>query len=295
MRALGATDRILEVFDYVPAAPPQQGGMLAPADVVGEIKFEDIDFAYPTRPDAQIFSNLNLHVPAGKVVAILGGSGFGKSTLLSLLTRLYEPVSGRITLDGKELSELDVEWLRNTVGAVTQDSTIYQGTIHENILYGNLDATPEEVVEAAKKANAHDFVTGFPSAYDTIVGERGTLLSGGQKQRICIARTILRNPKVLVLDEATSALDVESEWLVQQALERLMHDRTTLVITHRLSTVNNADYIAVIENRHVSEFGTRDEVMQLDGGRFAAYLKKTQMATDAPQPIAEQAEFLELN
>jgi len=274
MRALGATDRILEVFTH---KPPEQTGTVKLDRVDGHIEFNDVDFAYPTRTEAHIFKNLNLTVPAGKVVAILGGSGSGKSTLIGLLTRMYEPNSGSVYLDGVELSKLDLTWLRHNIGTVTQDATIFQGSIRDNILYGDLDATPEQVEQAAKLANAHDFIASFPDGYDTTVGERGTLLSGGQKQRICIARAILKNPKVLVLDEATSALDVESEQLVQQALERLMQDRTTLVITHRLSTVKNADYIGVIEDNHVIEFGTRDEVLQIDGGRFAAYLQQTKM------------------
>lgn len=277
MRALGATDRILEILDHQPPTNPNKDGSLRPSKLVGEIKFSNVKFAYPTRPDAMIFDDLNLVVPAGKVVAILGGSGSGKSTLIGLLTRLYEPKSGSVTLDGNKLSSLDVTWLRDAVGMVAQDATIFQGTIRENILYGRLDATDAEIFEAARQSNAHNFIDSFPDGYNTVVGERGTLLSGGQKQRICIARAILKNPTVLILDEATSALDVESEQLVQQALERLMKDRTTLVITHRLSTVKNADFVAVIEDQHVVEYGSRDEVLKIDGGRFAAYLQQSKL------------------
>ena len=277
MRALGATDRVFEVLHHI---PPEQLGSLKLPNLEGCIEFRNVDFAYPTRPDAMIFRNLDLTVPAGKVVAILGASGSGKSTLIGLLTRLYEPLGGSVTLDGHEVTELDVTWLRENIGTVTQDATVFQGTIADNIRYGLLDADAPAVEEAAKLANAHNFIAAFPDGYDTIVGERGTLLSGGQKQRICIARAILKNPRVLVLDEATSALDVESERLVQQALERLMQHRTTLVITHRLSTVKNADFIAVIEDGRVVEFGTRDEVLQIDGGRFAAYLQQTKIGED---------------
>jgi ABC-type multidrug transport system fused ATPase/permease subunit len=279
MRALGATDRVLEILDDKSLSVTQRHvGTLRPQQLVGEIKFEGVKFAYPTRPDAVIFDDLHLTVPAGKVVAILGGSGSGKSTLIALLTRLYEPLAGRITLDGQELQALDVTWLREAVGTVTQDAVIFQGTVRENILYGKLDAPPEAVEDAARKANAHDFVVDFPDGYETVVGERGAQLSGGQKQRICIARAILKDPKVLVLDEATSALDVESEQLVQQALERLMAGRTTLVITHRLSTVKNADYVAVVEDHRIVEFGRRDEVLQIEGGRFAAYLQQSKLS-----------------
>jgi ABC-type multidrug transport system fused ATPase/permease subunit len=278
MQALGATDRILEVFDHV---PPEQLGSKRLSHLDGRIEFRDVTFSYPTRPDAAIFKGLNLVVPAGKVVAILGGSGSGKSTLIALLTRLYEPQRGEVTLDGVGLAELDLTWLREHIGSVTQDATIFQGSIRDNIRFGDLDASEAAVEEAARQANAYDFVTGFPDGFETVVGERGALLSGGQKQRICIARAILKNPRVLVLDEATSALDVESERLVQQALERLMQDRTTMVITHRLSTVKNADFIAVIEDGRVIEFGTRDEVLKIDGGRFNAYLQQTKLGTQA--------------
>lgn len=275
MRALGACDRIFEITEdrdsNMPPGPPSTN-QAAPI-TAGQIEFKDVSFAYPLRPDQPVLVDLQLTIPPASVVAIVGPSGCGKSTLISLLARFYEPNRGEVLLDGKSIADINLVDLRDRIGTVTQDAAVFSASIWDNIRYGNLEASEEQVYEAARMANAHSFISQFPEGYNTRVGERGAALSGGQKQRICIARAILKNPSILLLDEATSALDVESEWLVQQALDRLMAGRTTFLITHRLSTIQNVDYIAVMEQGHVVEFGPREEVFNNEEGRFAQYLK----------------------
>jgi ABC transporter fused permease/ATP-binding protein len=254
MRAAGAAERIFEIVDREPAIP--SGGGAAPDEVSGLVEWCHVDFAYPTRPDVTVLSDLDLRIEPGQVVAVVGSSGAGKSTLASLLSRLYDPTRGALRLDGRDLRELDPKWLRRQIGVVAQEPMLFSSSIRDNVRYGRADATDAEVERAARAANAHDFIVGFPEGYATKVGERGVQLSGGQKQRVAIARAVLKDPKILVLDEATSALDAESEHLVQEALDRLLEHRTTLVIAHRLSTVKNADRVLVLDGGRVVQQGT---------------------------------------
>lgn len=232
----------------------------------GEVRFEDVDFAYPTRPEHQVFERLNLTIPAGQVVALCGPSGEGKSTITSLLERFYEPLSGRVLLDNRDLKTLNLEWLRGQViGLISQEPVLFATTIEENIRYGRPAAADSEVIQAAELANAHEFITRFPDGYKTIVGERGVQLSGGQKQRIAIARALLKDPPILVLDEATSALDSENENLVREALDRAMRGRTVIIIAHRLSTIRNANLICVVKDKKICEQGSHDDLMKRKG------------------------------
>ena len=254
MRSAGAAERIFELLDREPEIPSEGG--LAPAEVVGRIEWSHVDFAYASRPDATVLSDLDLKIEPGEVVAVVGSSGAGKSTLAALLGRLYDPTRGAVLLDGRDLRELDPKWLRRQIGVVAQEPMLFSSSIEDNIRYGRTTGTREEVEHAARAANAHDFISRFPEGYATRVGERGVQLSGGQKQRVAIARAVLKDPKILVLDEATSALDAESEHLVQEALDRLLEGRTTLVIAHRLSTVKNADRVLVLDAGRVVQQGT---------------------------------------
>jgi ATP-binding cassette subfamily B protein len=205
---------------------------------------------------------------AGEIVALVGPSGSGKTTIAALVTRLYDPPVGKVTLDGHDLTELDPEWVRQQIGVVSQEPILFSATVAENIRYARPEATDEEVEAAARAANAHDFVVGFPEGYDTHVGERGVQLSGGQKQRVAIARAVLKDPKILVLDEATSALDAESEHLVKEALDRLMHGRTTLIIAHRLSTVRDADRVVVLDGGRIVQSGAHAELLEEEDGLY---------------------------
>ncbi|KAK9667818.1 hypothetical protein RND81_13G012700 [Saponaria officinalis] len=242
--------------------------------VDGHIQFKDVYFSYPSRPEAKIFDKLCLDIPAGKIVAIVGESGSGKSTVISLIERFYEPLAGHIILDGTDIRELDLKWLRQQIGLVNQEPALFATTIRENILYGKDDATLEEITRAAKLSEAISFINNLPERYETQVGERGIQLSGGQKQRIAIARAIVKNPSILLLDEATSALDAESEKSVQNALDRVMVGRTTVVVAHRLSTVRNADIIAVVRGGKVVETGSHDELIS---NPESAYLSLVQL------------------
>jgi len=222
-----------------------------------------------------VLNGYNLTVSPGKVIALVGQSGCGKSTTVGLLERWYDVLGGSISLDGKNIKDINLKWLRQQVGLVGQEPVLFSGTIAENIKYGKRNATQEEIEQAAKSANAHKFITSFPDGYDTPVGEKGTQLSGGQKQRIAIARAIVKNPRILLLDEATSALDTESEKIVQAALDSVMQGRTTIVIAHRLSTIRNADMIAVIENGKVVEQGVHDELMAQQGAYYNLVQRQT--------------------
>ncbi|PIA50393.1 hypothetical protein AQUCO_01300853v1 [Aquilegia coerulea] len=241
--------------------------------VEGHLQFKDICFSYPSRPDVVIFDKLCLNIPSGKIVALVGGSGSGKSTVISLIERFYEPLSGNIYLDGNEISELELKWLRRQIGLVNQEPALFATSIHENILYGKDDATLEDVTRAAKLSGALSFINNLPHQFETQVGERGIQLSGGQKQRIAISRAILKNPSILLLDEATSALDAESEKSVQEALDRVMVGRTTVVVAHRLSTVRNADMIAVVQGGKIVETGNHDELMSHPHGVYASLVE----------------------
>jgi ATP-binding cassette subfamily B (MDR/TAP) protein 1 len=228
----------------------------------GVIKFNNVKFHYPSRKEARVLKGLSLEVQPGQTVALVGPSGGGKSTTVQLLERFYDPVEGDITIDGVDLKEFDLRWLRSQIGLVSQEPILFGGTVAENIRYGKNNATDEEVISAAKMANAHTFIVNdLDKGYETDVGEKGAQLSGGQKQRIAIARAILKDPKILLLDEATSALDSESEGLVQDALDKLMVGRTTIVIAHRLTTIKNADVINVIAKGTLLESGTHSTLL----------------------------------
>lgn len=231
----------------------------------GNVRLDGVAFAYPSRPDVQVLKNISLEAKSGEQIALVGTSGAGKSTIASLLLRFYEPTAGQICFDEQEAGRYALTALRSQMAFVPQDVMLFGGTIKENIAYGKPNASDEEIMEAARKANAHEFIDRFPEKYETIVGERGVKLSGGQRQRIAIARAILRNPVILILDEATSSLDSESEQLVQEALENLMKNRTSFVIAHRLSTIRNAHKIIVIERGVVTETGSHDELMKVNG------------------------------
>ncbi|KAG2316364.1 hypothetical protein Bca52824_019486 [Brassica carinata] len=244
--------------------------------VHGNIEFKDVTFSYPSRPDVIIFRNFSIFFPSGKTVAVVGGSGSGKSTVVSLIERFYDPNNGKILLDGVEIKTLQLKFLREQIGLVNQEPALFATTILENILYGKPDATMEEVEAAASAANAHSFITLLPKGYDTQVGERGVQLSGGQKQRIAIARAMLKDPKILLLDEATSALDASSESIVQEALDRVMVGRTTVVVAHRLCTIRNVDSIAVIQQGQVVETGTHEELIAKSGA-YASLIRFQEM------------------
>lgn len=263
MKAGGAAERVFEILRRLPAIAPSGGS--EPAQVEGRLAFEGVQFSYPARKDAPVLQTIDLAVQPGEVVALVGPSGAGKSTIAAMLLRLYDPDGGRILLDGRDVRELDPGWLRRQIGLVSQEPTLFSSSIAENIRYGRVGATDEEVTAAAKAANAHDFITKFPDGYTTRVGERGVQLSGGQKQRVAIARALLKDPRILVLDEATSALDAESEHLVQEALERLMQGRTTLIIAHRLSTVIGCDRVIVLEAGRIVQSGDHAALVGEEG------------------------------
>jgi len=268
-RSLGASERILEILDE-----PQENLNVKPTckevhkTITGKLSFNHVAFSYPSRPDIEILKDINFTANAGDKVAIVGPSGTGKSTIASLILQFYTANKGEICYDDKPASDFELCDIRNQVAIVPQDVLLFGGTIRENIAYGKLEATEDEIIAAAKRANAHQFILNFPEGYDTIVGERGVKLSGGQRQRIAIARALLKDPAILILDEATSSLDSESERQVQDALEELMRGRTSIIIAHRLSTIVDADKIIVVENGIVSESGTHFELLQRESGLY---------------------------
>ncbi|XP_023885892.2 ABC transporter B family member 19 isoform X1 [Quercus suber] len=269
--------KLMEIIKQKPSIvqDPLDGKCLA--EVNGNIEFKDVTFSYPSRPDVIIFRNFSIFFPAGKTVAVVGGSGSGKSTVVSLIERFYDPnQAGQVLLDNVDIKTLQLKWLRDQIGLVNQEPALFATTILENILYGKPDATMDEVEAAASAANAHSFISLLPNGYNTQVGERGVQLSGGQKQRIAIARAMLKNPKILLLDEATSALDAGSESIVQEALDRLMVGRTTVVVAHRLSTIRNVDSIAVIQQGQVVETGTHEELVA-KAGAYASLIRFQEM------------------
>lgn len=267
-KGLSGFRRFLDVIETEPEIVNAQDAESI-EEVNGHVSYENVSFHY-SDDDTPVLSNVTFDIPAGKSVALVGPSGSGKTTICSLLPRFYDVTGGRVTIDGKDVRDLTLESLRNQIGLVQQDVYLFCGSIKENIAYGKPGASMEEIEDAARKANIHDFIMELPDGYDTFVGERGTRLSGGQKQRISIARVFLKNPSILILDEATSALDNESERWIQKSLEELAKNRTTITIAHRLSTIRNADEILVVADNGIAERGTHEELLK-QGGIYAHY------------------------
>ncbi|MBX7126081.1 MAG: ATP-binding cassette domain-containing protein [Cyclobacteriaceae bacterium] len=263
-RAVGASERVMEILNE----PDERHEDVAPASLKGDIEYRNVSFAYPTRSEVTTLRNINLTIQSGEKVALVGPSGSGKSTLVSLLMRFYEPGEGSIRVAGMDSRSYPLTAYRRNIGIVPQEVILFGGTIRENIGYGRPGASEEEILEAARLANAMEFITQMPQGLDTVVGDRGVKLSGGQRQRVAIARAILKNPAILILDEATSSLDAGSEKLVQEALEHLMKDRTTVIIAHRLSTIRKADRILVVKSGEVAESGTHDELIRVENGIY---------------------------
>ena len=266
-KAIGSTQSLMAILDGEKedlALTPIEASL----NLKGNVNLKNISFSYETRDDVEVLKGISLDVEAGQQIALVGSSGAGKSTVSALLLQFYKPNSGEILFDGKPAKEYNLSKLRNEMAIVPQEVILFGGTIKENIAYGRLNATENEIIEAAKGANAHDFIMSFPDGYETYVGDRGIQLSGGQKQRVAIARAILKNPSILILDEATSSLDSESELLVQEALEGLMKGRTSFVIAHRLSTIKNCDKIVVMDQGMIVESGTHDELVKIENGIY---------------------------
>ena len=273
-RAMASINRIFDILDTDRRITPGLSS-LPIEDVAGEIQFTNVSFEYESGEGQSVLWDLSLNVGQGQTVGIVGPTGAGKSTLVKLLLRFYDLQQGQITLDGKNLRELSLGDLRKAMGFVSQDVFLFHGTVLENVTYGSFDAAEEEIIQAAKIAEAHEFITALPQGYDTVVGERGQKLSGGQRQRISLARAVLKNPPVLILDEATSSVDNETEALIQRSLERITRDRTTLVIAHRLSTIVHADRIFVLDQGELSEQGTHSELLGMNGVYAALWAVQT--------------------
>ncbi|OVA20542.1 ABC transporter [Macleaya cordata] len=281
--ATAAATRIYEMVDRLPAIDLEDEKGKVLAYVRGDIEFKDVHFSYPSRPDTPILQGFSLKVPAGNTVGLVGGSGSGKSTVISMLERFYDPSKGDIYLDGNKIRRLQLKSLRSQIGLVNQEPVLFATSIKENILFGKEGATMELVIEAAKDANAHDFIIKLPDGYETQVGQFGVQLSGGQKQRIAIARALVRDPRILLFDEATSALDAQSERIVQEALDQASLGRTTIMIAHRLSTIRKANLIVVVQSGKVVESGSHDELIKLNNGEGGAYSKMLQLQKTAVQ------------
>ncbi|KAM9304344.1 ATP-dependent translocase ABCB1-like [Morus bassanus] len=283
--ARGAAYAIFNIIDNEPQIDSYSETGYKPDHIKGNLEFQNVYFSYPSRPDVEILKGLNLKISCGQTVALVGGSGCGKSTTVQLIQRFYDPKEGTVTIDGQDIKTLNVRYLREIIGVVNQEPVLFATTITENIRYGREDITMEEIEKATKEANAYDFIMKLPNKFETVVGERGAQLSGGQKQRIAIARALVRNPKILLLDEATSALDTESESLVQAALDKTREGRTTIVVAHRLSTVRNADLIAVFEDGVITEQGNHFKLLERKG----IYYKLVNMqAIEAEVPSSEK-------
>jgi len=274
--SMAGFERIADMLETEPDVTDAPDAIKLTDRVHGEIAFKNVFFNYDEGDI--VLKNINLHIPANKVTALVGPTGVGKSTMVSLIPRFYDVVEGSISLDGKDIRTIDLKDLRSQISVVLQDVFLFHGNVRENILFGNPAATESEIIEAAKVANAHEFIMQLPNGYDTLIGERGVKLSGGQRQRISIARAVLKNPPILILDEATSAVDTETELLIQQALERLMKGRTTIIIAHRLSTVRNADQIVVLEGSQISELGTHSDLLNRKGMYHRLYTIQQQLS-----------------
>jgi len=264
-----SAERVFEIMDTESELREDDENKIELNNVEGEVVYDNVSFSY--NEDEVVLKNINLTAKPGEVVALVGHSGAGKTTMVDLIPRFFDPFAGRMRVDGHDLKDVKIDSLRNFIGIVPQETILFSGSLRDNIAYGDLEADDEAIQNAAKAANAHGFIMGFPEGYDTVVGERGVGLSGGQKQRISIARAILKNPKILILDEATSSLDSESEALVQEALEHLMENRTTFIIAHRLSTIRNADKIVVVEQGEIMEMGNHQELLNKQGKYASLY------------------------
>ncbi len=271
--AIGATERVREILKETSEVKVSETASNAGKKLYGDIEFQDVRFHYPTRPDIEILKNISFKIPAGNKVALVGPSGAGKSTIVQLILKFYDLQDGKILVDGESIQDMNTTAYRQNVAIVPQEVLLFGGTIRENLLYGKPDATEAELIEAARQANAWDFIQTFPEGLETMVGERGVKLSGGQRQRVAIARAILKNPAILLLDEATSSLDAESEKVVQDALDKLMEGRTSIIIAHRLATVRNVDCIYVIDNGKIVEQGTHDQLSLMEDGVYNSLAK----------------------
>ena len=269
-RGMTGIERFFEVMDEIPDIENPENA-LKPEKITGNITFTDVSFSYKDDPDTAVLNHLDLDIKAGQSVALVGPSGGGKTTVCNLIPRFYDVTAGSVKIDGIDVREIDLDTLRGNIGIVQQDVYLFSGTIYENIAYGRPNATENEIIDAAKKAGAHEFIMSTPNGYHTYVGERGVRLSGGQKQRLSIARVFLKDPPLLILDEATSALDNQSEHIVQQSLERLSEGRTVLTIAHRLTTIKNADKIVVLTENGICEQGTHEELLNKHGIYFELY------------------------
>lgn len=261
--AMAGFDRIAELLDVSTEIKDTPQSIVLSKRVRGDLQFNQVSFTY--NDDENVLENINVHIPANHVAALVGPTGVGKTTLASLIPRFYDVSSGEILLDGMDIRDIKLESLRQQISMVLQDVFLFHGTLRENILFGNPKSTHQQVIEAAKIANVHEFITSLPDGYDTLIGERGIRLSGGQRQRVSIARAVLKDTPILILDEATSSVDVETEFLIQQALDRLMQGRTTIVIAHRLSTIRKANQIIVLEGKNIREIGSHDELIAQNG------------------------------
>ena len=285
--ALAGADRVGELLEEEPEIHNRSGAIAITDTVDGSICFKDVSFSY-SEGDV-VLDHISLDIPARNVFALVGPTGVGKSTFVSLIPRFYDVSSGVITLDRHDIRDLKLESLRQQISIVLQDVFLFHGNVRDNILFGRPDATEEEIIAAAKVANAHDFICALPDGYDTLIGERGVKLSGGQKQRLSIARAVLKNAPILILDEATSSVDTETELLIQQALERLMKGRTTIIIAHRLSTIRNANKIVVLEGKHIKEMGTHEQLMSQKG--LYRRLYTIQQRLDSQKDLTESGVF----
>ncbi len=282
--SLAGADRVADLLAESEEPHTAPTAQVFPGRAQGDIRLQGVSFAYTA--GSPVLEDINLHIPARSVVALVGPTGVGKSTLVSLIPRFYDPTAGAITLDGRDIQSFTMDSLRQQISIVLQDVFLFYGTVRENLLFGRPEASEADMVAAAQAANAHDFISQLPDGYDTLIGERGIKLSGGQKQRLSIARAVLKNAPILILDEATSSVDTETELLIQQALERLMKGRTTIIIAHRLSTVRSADQIVVLEDRSIREMGTHSELLQLEDG---LYRRLYSVQRDLEQSLAARA------